>query len=162
MCLDYCYGIISLQCYLPIRCIVCYQIVDCNYILVANENLTGSVERQCCISLFDYLLSVLCVVCNVNIFSVYICTIFDIECIGNLDGFFCLQITIYVQSMCLDKTSDVEVTIDCSCTIIVIVEEILFSVYICTVFYLEVDGTDRTIDECVSTRTECDILCRSD
>jgi hypothetical protein len=42
------------------------------------------------------------------------------------------------------------------------VEEILLSVYICTIFYLEVDGTDRTIDEYVSTRTECDILCRSD
>lgn len=64
--------------------------------------------------------------------------------------------------MCLDKASDVEVTIDDGVTIIVIVEEVFLSVYICAIFYLEVDSTNRTVDVCLGTLTECDILCRSD
>ena len=162
MCLDDSYSIFSRQCYLTCRCIVCNQVVGCNNILVANSNLTSTIERQCSFSLCNYFISVLCVVCNVNVGCFYVGAIVNIECIGNLDGFYSLQITIYVQCTGLDKASNPEVTIDGSVTIVVIVEEVLFSVYICTIFYLEVDGTDRTIDEYVSTRTECDILCRSD
>ena len=162
MCLDDSYSIFSSQCYLTCRCIVCNQIVGCNNILVANSNLTSTIECQSSFSLCNYFISVLCVVCNVNVGCFYVGAIINIECICYLDGFYSLQITIYVQCTCLDKASNPEVAIDGSVTIVVIVEEVLFSVYICAIFYLEVDSTDRTVDVCLGTLTECDILCRSD